>query len=289
MVVADIPSLDKALEERYNQIQAQEAAREVNSTAIGISAGTAVVTCAEGANTVRENEAKGGVLFDHCLRSLESAKYMQESGIEAAKNAGAEAPEFTIDTDVLESDRANAIFADLESKYGVNREDILEAFRLAEGDASRLSRPGVVEALSNGNLSTEQVRKALQAADALSPEERAKLLAESRVAGLSEEFVYKLASGRSSGHAKSARASLMESLSRRSSASPASGRNDGLPRRSPAAQEISRFPGESLTPLEDPLFTQAQRKIEYEELTLFDVVSRKYREKTESLVHFTGK
>lgn len=284
VVVEKITALDKALEATYDQIYAQQAAREVNRMAVGISAGTAVVTCAEGANVVRENEAKGGVLFDHCLRSLDSARYMQESGAEAARNSGTEAPEFSIDKDVVESERADAVLTDLESNYGVSREDVIEAFRLAQGDTGKLSQPGVIESLSKGKLTTEQVRHALEAAGALTPEERERLLAESRVAGLGEEHLYKLASAKGSGsRTKTARSSLMESLSRRPS-STAARKDEVFPRRNFAPAEGPRFSGESLTPLEDPLFTQAERKMEFEELTLFDVVSRKYREKSEALL-----
>lgn len=260
------------------QAKAQAQALRTNRIGFGISAAGGVVSCAEGANLLSTEKTKSGVLLDSCVTSLQTANKMKA----LSEQGGQELGGFELDGDMLDSERAQAIFRDLAARYGVTRDQLAAYLLKNRGNPKLLLDPASLDSLTGGKLSAAELGDAVSSAEKLSKEERDRLLAESRVAGLSEEYLYKLAAS------KSQRDSTRQRLVR---APAGSGVNvsGSVPAASASARESDediRFVGDPLTPLSDPLFAREERAAHPPEpaLTIFDVVSRKYREKTPHLI-----
>jgi hypothetical protein len=266
-----------------SQAQSQGETLATNSVGFGITAGGAVVRCAEGANLIPTDQTKGGLLIQSCLNSFEAANKMQALALGATQNGGFPNPNFGLDPDLIGSGKAHAVFSDLADNYGLSRGELARRMLEARGNPEILGDATLIEELFKGKLTRDQIVGSTLEADKLSKEEQDKLLAETRVAGLEDEFLYKLASAKSQA-GKIARDLLKERADRSPSAlSGAAVTNGRVTSRGSTGDTTHRFATERVMPLEDAFFKQESTE-ELQELSLFDVVSRKYREKTPSLL-----
>lgn len=219
---------------------------------------------------------------------------MKAAEAKAAANAGSGnvGDSLSVNQAVLDSEKAQSVLGDLEKKYDIKRNDFTQKLLEAKGDPELLGNQDFLDDLLNGKVKREDVDKALATADGLTEKEKAALIADSRVAGLGDGFLYNLnKKGATSGSmAKVATSSLREKLKRKL-ASAGGGEAAFLgPQAVPAVWGKQLVNNKSdLTPIADPLFTNAAEVSASEderpeaELTLFDVVHRKYSEKCESM------
>jgi hypothetical protein len=258
-----------------SQDDAQNSAAEINESASKQAASLGVVTLAEGANVVLENEDGGGVLLSAGLDSIKASEILKRLEASAKANIGIEVTSLHLSTDpsVVNSPRANEIFFDLESHYGLTKEKFTSSVL-----GSRGSQDALAELLS-GRLPKEKFSQALSGAVSRSEEEKKKILDESRVSNLLEEDSYVIEAPRAQKNkqaksTESLRESLREKLEKRTN--PEDPFSEG-----PWAIDSSagKFSEETLQPSDEFYEQLGLLDDRVEELTLFDVVRRKYQEK----------
>ena len=278
------PNRNNTQPSHTNQSTAQDQTVYLNETSSGISASIGAIACAEAANTIHENTPASGALIGSCLENLDSANQMKDSQAIAAANADSSATkELKIDSDVLNSAKATDVFNDLNKKYGIDKEKFSQSLLATKGNIEVLGKQETLNDLFGGKISKDDVDKALEEANKLSDLEKKALLDESRIAGLANDFSYKLKTGAFAPARKVASTDFKESL-REKLRNKVDSIANTQPEEAATAAEKPNEKSESLTPIEDPLFSMAEiRNSPSIGSSIFDVVHRRYIEKFEMM------
>jgi hypothetical protein len=256
----------------------------------------AVDACAEGANTLGTDKSASGVLIDSCLNSFNTAEKMKAMEAGTAANAGIEASgELSANENLLDADSSEQIFADLKEKYGIDKDEFTAKLLEARGNPELLGTQEALDELFGGKVSRSDVEAAINAAKGLSPEEKQKILAASRLSGVQKdaalEYVAYLGKKAFAGNLAqtSLKKALQDKLAKAPATAAASSESAKLLRQ-PAGTSAPMYA--NLQPMENPPFEMGDtdqasllgsQSMPGDGLSLFDVVHLKYREKLEAL------
>lgn len=257
------------------QANALSTAATVDQIGSADAAGAAVVECAQGANAILTDPATGGLLLQSCQSAFEAAKKMKEMEQKNSLNSGLDtAAALTANEAKFNSAEAEGIFSDLEQNYGVSKSDFIAKMLASGGDINGLS------GLLGDKVPADKIAEAMEAANNLSAEERQKILDSLKgnsVAGNEYKRGAPIAS-KKAGAPGSLRDRLREAMSR-SADSAGDGATEAASNswaRKPAAAKV-----ETLTPTFGEDSNLLAPSEDAKELTIFDVVHRKYDEKSQ--------
>lgn len=238
------------------QTQAAKTTALISLLGAGQAATIGAVDCAEGANQLLNPKKDGGSLVSSCFSSLAAAK-----GLEALAARGGETEKAKVDEEILGGEGSEKTLAEFEKNFGMNGKDFVRKM-VAAGPSREL-----LASFLEGKISDDKIpavpagaARAEAAPKVAAPEVKPAPVAATPVAE---------ASAGGGGRKRS-----------RSVASSVGEMPDTLG---------DSYMGETLTPLQgDPLLEALKQKpqaapeieTEFEELTLFDIVRRKYRQKT---------
>lgn len=273
------------------QNSAQIKASQLSGMAGGQETSIGTASCAEGANQISTNKAAAGTLFKSCVKSFDSANQLKEMELATAGNGNIQASEkLAADKALLEHANAEAIFEELNKKYGTDKDHFREKLLEAKGNPDILSDQATLDDLFGGKISRDQVLDAVGVADGLSAEESEKILAESRIADLKAEAAENLAKFKGTAASASRLAKnedLRNALRERLSKVDAAGGDKNIADRKPAAATAASTTPlyANLQPLENPPFAALDEQTSEPEggLSLFEVVHNKYVEKQPAL------
>lgn len=219
------------------------------------------VNCLDGANELLEDESAGQEKIADCLRKMQAGKGMKENGDATAKRAGkAGLNGGLIDEEQLSSERARAIFEKFGKNYKISGEELVR--RMLESGAN-----------------FDELKEALKTK--FSEDKVAQLMASA------ENVKFEIDLKRKSGAArKSSKPNYREQL--RAALAKVDEAPNSWPVSTPKNRTTLREPSpgpEDLTPLQDPLFAGSDQQ----ELSIFEVVSRKYRDKWDMMIAYKKK
>jgi len=221
-------------------------ANEVASLGANQAATIGAIFCAQGANTQLTDPGNSPALYANCQQNFGTAKVM-------AKNASG----YTPDNAILNGDAAKQSLADFEKNFGVPPEDYLHKM-LGSGGG-----PAALFDVVGDKIPEAKLTEALDQASKLAPGD---------LTGDPNKFAVNLGE---SGQQKTNSLALRDTLKKKM------GANDGADKtpRNPASWTKPRTPAadsgmDGLAPLRDGFFATNDTT---EELTIFDVVHRKYQ------------
>lgn len=242
------------------QTLAAKSAAQVSMLGAGQAATIGAIDCAEGANQMLVNEEEGSALVGSCFSSLAAAKQL-----EALAQKNGEAGKAGVDDDVLGQDAHKQTFAQFEKNFGMNGKEFVKTMVSAGPSRS------VLAGLLAGKISEDKLPAASEGTKA---EPKAQASApQGAPAG------YRPPSEVAEEAARAAVEKGKKGSRRLSSA---------LADMPDTLNDSYLIMGETITPLNDPMFEAAKsditraapdESVEYEELTIFDIVHRKYRQK----------
>lgn len=236
-----------------------------------LAASIGIVSCAEGANTVLQNNVLGGTLIDSCLDSFQIAKKMKEAELKANQNAniGADS-DLTTDASIMDSANSNEILDDFSKAYHISKEDLTNLMINSRGDPNTLGKEDLLDRLFKGKISRAQILSALSAAQKLSDQEKAEQINNSRLAGIMANLKYDIGSKLAKKTNSPTTSAKEKGKIIRQLASSSSSQKKDMSLSSPFSEVI--------TPSDDPLFSNEVENYD-DEPTVFDIVRKKYQEK----------
>ncbi len=234
------------------QTQAAKTIAVISLLGAGQAATIGAVDCAEGANQLLDAKKDGGSLVSSCFSSLAAAKEL-----EALAARGGETAKARVDEEILSGEGSAKTLAEFEKNFGMNGRDFVRKM-VAAGPSRELLASFLESQVSEDKIpNAPEVKPALKMAAPVVVVKPAAPVAE------------------------------------------ASAGTGGRKRQRSVASSVSEMPdtiddsylvmGETLTPLQgDPLLEALKQKpqaapeieTDFEELTLFDIVRRKHRQKT---------
>lgn len=216
------------------------------------------VDCLDGANELLEDEAAGQEKLGACMRTMAEGKAVKDQSDEAARRAGrAGLGGSMVDDKILESDRAKAVLEKFEKNFSASGEDL-------------------VRKMLGSGASLDELREALLKKF---PEDKvAELMSGAENMKFAVDHKGKAKAELKTGKASTLREQIKEGLAQ-------AGNVPAV--RAPAAKsskpDFVATP-DDLTPLKDPLFSGLDQ--EREEISIFEVVRRKYRDKWDLMIHY---
>lgn len=243
------------------QTQAVKSAAQVSMLGAGQAATIGAIDCADGANQMLQDEEAGSGVISSCFRSLSAARQLEELALKNGETGKA-----GVDEEVLSQDGHKKTLAEFEKNFGMDGKEFVRKMVSAGPDravlGAFLGAKIPEEKLPEASAGTKNAKAEAPApapqgapADYKTPTEMAEEAARASVE-----------KGKKSGRRlSSAVADMPDTLS-----------------------DSYLIMGETITPLNDPMFEAARKditrpapeeRVEYDELTLFDIVHRKYRQK----------
>jgi hypothetical protein len=265
------------------QSSAQQSAAQTNQEASSASAATGVIYAAEGANNLDDNPATAGTLIEAGQEAITTAVSLKEFELKNRALVGQlQTPGVSLDNQdanaaliadpkILSSTIADGIFTTLEGKYGISRDDFIEKTLQSRGDQSTL------QDLLKGKVSAEKFSKAFSSASELTKDERKSIVQSAEAAGIKtkQEETYEIMAGNPRPRAKSIRESLRKKLDALKEKE--TEETEEEPEISQTSEPQSEMEG--VTALSSEEFFGG-REPAAEELSIFDAVHRKYRERS---------
>ena len=261
-----------------SQAQSLKQAATISAKGSADSAAVGVIHVAEGVTLLDENLERAGVLISLGQESITAADKLKgnenKSSSDAAK-IGAES-EFTSQSELVANEKilysadSEKIWAALEAKYGLESKEFTKRLLAARGKADEL------DGLLKSKSSPGAISKALESIAGLSADEKRKMLKEQGAAEKGVELptnIYDLAKGK-----KSDRPSLRSSLKKALEKSDAEDGTEivgSATSLKPMAQDFRGLEAGS----KGEFFPASQP--DEVELSIFDVVHRKYRQRKE--------
>lgn len=235
--------------EQSGQDHAKQSSLEVVKLGADQAASAGAVFCAEAAVEIDARPELAASDSAGCQKSFATANEMQAMAEKLGKKGGLEA-----DPLVVDKEEANDIFRRFEEKFGIGKADYLSRLLGGKGD------PKVLEELTGGKVSAEKLGALAAAAPA-------------------EDSQNTWITGPATKPKGNLRDSLKKQLAQAAKAKPPSAR--ATPETMSLARNVA---SEALTPLENQFALPATQ-----ELTLFEVVHRKYTEKAPMLLPYLFK
>lgn len=248
----------QAMPSSTKQTRAAKTTAVISLLGAGQAATIGAVDCAEGANQLLDPKKDGGSLVGSCFSSLAAAKEL-----EAMAARGGETDKARVDEDILGGEGTQKTLADFEKNFGMNGKDFVRKM-VAAGPSRELLASFLESKITDDKIPSVPAGAArVEAAP------------------------------------KAAAAEVKPAPAVAAPAAEAPAGAGGRKRQRSVASSVGEMPdtlgdsylimGETLTPLQgDPLLEALKQKpqaapeieTEFEELTLFDIVRRKYRQKT---------
>jgi hypothetical protein len=239
------------------------------------SAAVAVTCLADGANTILKDSAAGGFQSYECLKGMGAADKLHKLAEEAAARGGLGSQGgLAASEDILNREDSQGAFADFEKNYKMGREEFVGRMLAAPGDPDEFSNT-----LSK-HLSKEEVFKALADGDKLSDDQKQEILAKlngrsSEIALAHKSRLKQMTAKEGPSIADEVREKLKQEMNAQERAKTAKAE-----KRLPASQKM-----EQISALQDAFPVQAaavqSSSASIDELSIFEVVHRKYRDKFE--------